>query len=59
MATRKKLKYPKRPKQSSSVAVKERWLKRCSEIDKENTRRESEKKKGKSLDEKIRNRRRK
>lgn len=59
MAIRKKLKYPRKPKASASVATKERWLKRCNEIDKENSKREAENKRSKALTEKIRNRKRK
>lgn len=38
----KKKKYPKKPKASASVAVMQNWLRRCTEIDKENRTKESE-----------------
>lgn len=46
-------KYPKAPKQSASIEVKERYLARCKEIDKENAKREAERKKSESLSKKI------
>lgn len=46
-------KYPKAPKQSASIEVKERYLARCKEIDKENAKREAEKKKSEALSKKI------
>jgi hypothetical protein len=53
MAKLKMQKYPKKPKQSASVAAKERYLQRCKEIDKENARRKSENKKSEDLSKKI------
>ena len=53
MATLKLKKYPKKPKVTASVAVKERFLQRTKEIDKENARRKSEKKKSSDLSKKI------
>lgn len=53
MAKLKKLKMPKKPKASASVAVKENWLKRAAEIKKENARRESENKRSELLSKKI------
>lgn len=52
MAT-KMLRYPKKPKQSASVATKERYLARVREIDKENARRKAEQKKSADLSKKI------
>lgn len=46
-------KYPKAPKQSASIEVKERYLARCKEIDKENAKREAEHKKSEALSKKI------
>lgn len=46
-------KYPKAPKQSASIEVKERYLARCKEIDKENAKRETERKKSEALSKKI------
>lgn len=46
-------KYPKAPKQSASIEVKERYLTRCKEIDKENAKREAERKKSEALSKKI------
>lgn len=42
MAKLKMKSYPKKPKVSASVAVKERYLAKCKEIDKENQRRKAE-----------------
>lgn len=42
-------KYPKKPKASASVAVKENYIKKCKDIDKENSRIKSEKVKGERL----------
>lgn len=53
MAKLKMLKYPKKPKQSSSVATKERYLSRVKEIDRENMRRKAENKKSDELSKKI------
>jgi hypothetical protein len=58
MSKLKMLKYPKKPKQSASVVVKERWLKRCSDIDKENRKREGLNKKSENLSKKIASKRR-
>jgi hypothetical protein len=59
MAKSKKLKYPKKPKKTASVQVKENWLKRCKEIDKKNAEREKSKKKSESLSNQIANHKRK
>ena len=53
MATLKLKKYPKKPKASASVATKERYLQKTKEIDKENTRRKSEKAKSAKLSKAI------
>lgn len=53
MAKLKKLKMPKKPKASASVAVKENWLKRAAAVKKENARRESENKRSELLSKKI------
>mgnify|MGYP003383127593 CR=1 FL=1 len=49
----KKLKYPKKPKASASVVTMENYLKKRTEIDKENKRREAEYTKSKNLRAKI------
>jgi len=54
MARVKMLKYPKKPKASSSVQTKENYLKKVSDIDRENARRVADKKKSEKLTEKIR-----
>jgi hypothetical protein len=59
MAKLKMRKYPKKPKQTASVAVKERYLKRVSDVDKENRSREAQNKKSETLSKKIANKRRK
>jgi hypothetical protein len=46
-------KYPKKPKASASVAVKERYLKRVAEINKENSRRKALENKSKALSKRI------
>ena len=46
-------KYPKKPKASASVAVKESYLKRVKEVDKENNRIKSDAAKSKALSKKI------
>ena len=53
MANLKMLKYPRKPKQSASVAVKERYLDRVKEIDKENAKRKSTNKRSDDLSKKI------
>lgn len=53
MAKLKLIKYPKKPKNSASVAVKERYLERVKEIDKENSRRKAENAKSDALSKKI------
>ena len=53
MAKLKLKKYPKKPKASASVAVKERYLKRIAEIDKENRSIESRNKKSEQLSKRI------
>jgi len=53
MAKLKMKKYPKAPKQSASVAVKENHLARLRDVDKENARRKSENKKSEDLSKKI------
>lgn len=50
---KKMLKYPKAPKQSASIEVKENYIKRCKEIDKENAKRKAEQKKSEDLSKKI------
>jgi hypothetical protein len=52
MATKKK--YPKKPKVSASLAVLERYLEKRKEVDKHNAQIEADKKKKKTLIEKIR-----
>lgn len=47
------LKYPKKPKKSASIAVKERWLARCGEIDKINAQRLKDHRHSIALSEKI------
>lgn len=42
MAKLKMLKYPKKPKATASASVKENWIKRAKEVDKENARRKTE-----------------
>ena len=49
----KKLKYPRKPKATASVATMENYLKRVKEIDKANAEREREYKKALNLREKI------
>lgn len=49
----KKLKYPRKPKASASLATMENYLKRVKEIDKANADREREYKKALTLREKI------
>lgn len=53
MAKLKMKPYPKKPKASASVAVKEGFLAKCKEIDKENARRKAENKKSDELTKKI------
>ena len=53
MAKLKMLKYPKKPKSGASVSTMQNWLKRKSEVDKENNRRKSENKKAEQLRNKI------
>ena len=50
----KKKKYPKKPKAKSSVSVLENYLAKRKEVDKYNSALEAEKKKKKTLIEKIR-----
>ncbi len=52
----KKLNYPKRPKESASLAVWERYDARCKEIDKINNQRMADVKKKANLISKIRKR---
>ena len=54
MATLKKIKYPKAPKATASVEVKQRYIARCKEIDRENARRAAENKKSAALTAQIR-----
>lgn len=49
----KKMKYPRKPKATASVATMENYLKRVKEIDKANADREREYKKALTLREKI------
>ena len=49
----KLLKAPKKPKTTASVAVKERFLQRVKEIQKENAKRLADAKKSKELDKRI------
>lgn len=53
MAKIKIKKYPKKPKASASLAVKERYLEKVKEIDKENANKVAEKKKSELLSKKI------
>lgn len=53
MAKLKMKKLPSKPKASASVAVKERFLQKVSEIQKENARRVAENKKSDALSKKI------
>ena len=53
MAKLKMLKYPRKPKQSASVATKERYLARVKEIDRENMRRKAANKRSDDLSKKI------
>lgn len=53
MAKVKLKRYPKKPKPSASVEVKERYLKRVLEIDKENAKRRALKKKSEALSKRI------
>ena len=53
MAKMKMLKAPKAPKAGASIAVKEAYLKRLTEVKKENARREAENKKSEKLSERI------
>ena len=53
MKAPKKLKYPKKPKMSASLQVKENYLARCKEIDKENTKRHSDFNKAKSKEKSV------
>lgn len=53
MAKLKMLKAPKRPKASASVATKENFLRKLTEVQKENARRKAENQKSKMLDAKI------
>lgn len=53
MATLKLKKTPKAPKAKASIAVKENYLKRVSEIKKQNRKIEALNKKSKTLDAKI------
>ena len=53
MAKVKMKKYPKKPKPSASLEVKERYLKRVSEIDKENAKRKAMQKKSEALSKRI------
>jgi hypothetical protein len=55
MSKLKLLKYPKRPKKTSSLTVKERYLKRIKDIDKENSRRLQIYKKEQNLEKQIDN----
>jgi hypothetical protein len=49
----KKLKYPRKPKATASVATMENYLKRVKEVDKKNAENEREYKKALTLREKI------
>lgn len=53
MAKLKMLKYPRKPKQSASIATKERYLARVKEIDRENLRRKAANKRSDDLSKKI------
>lgn len=46
-------KYPKKPKATASVAVMERYLQRCKEIDKENAAKKKEADRKEQLRKKI------
>lgn len=49
----KLLKYPKKPKQSASIATKENYLRKVAEIDRENAKRKALNNKSKALSAKI------
>lgn len=53
MATKKMLSYPKKPKASASITSKENYLKKVSEIDKENAKRKAENTKSANLTKRI------
>ncbi len=53
MAKLKKKKLPKKPKASASIATKERYLKRVSEVNKENKKIDSMNKKSEQLSKRI------
>lgn len=53
MAKLKMKKLPKKPKQSASVEAKENWIKRATEVKKENIRRAAANKKSADLSKKI------
>lgn len=53
MAKLKMKKYPKKPKANASVTVKENYLDKVKEIDKENAHRKAENKKSDTLTKKI------
>jgi hypothetical protein len=53
MAKLKMLKYPKKPKATASIAVKENYLRKVADIDKENRSREAQNKKSESLTKRI------
>jgi hypothetical protein len=53
MAKLKMKKHPKKPKASASNVVKENYIRRCKEIDKENAHKKSEKLRSKKLDAQI------
>lgn len=53
MPNKKLLKYPKKPKASASAETFERYLKRCSEIDRENAARKKENAKREALAKRV------
>jgi len=53
MAKLKSLRYPKKPKASASVATMENYLRRVSEVDKENRQRQAQNKKAEALRKRI------
>lgn len=53
MAKLKMLKYPKKPKQTASVATFVKYLERCKEIDKENAKRKAQNAKYETLKKRV------
>ncbi len=55
MARLRLLRLPKKPKKTASTAVKERWIQRAKDIQRENARRKADKKKSEHLSQIISN----